>query len=54
MLIGVNLSSNACPTGVLSPLIPLVKGRNRKFSSLPLTRGGLGWGDADRDGKPEN
>jgi hypothetical protein len=42
--IGVNLSSNAYPTDVL-PLSPPWKGGKKKSSSLPFTRGGLGWGN---------
>jgi hypothetical protein len=51
LLIGVNLSLNAYPTYVLPPLIPPCKGGKKKSSSLPFTRGGLGWGNADRDGQ---
>jgi hypothetical protein len=50
MPIGVNLSSNASPTDVLPPLIPPWKGGKKKSISLPFIRGGLGWGNADRDG----
>jgi hypothetical protein len=46
MNIGVNLSLNACPTGVLPPLIPPYKGGKKESSSLPFIRGGLGWGNA--------
>ena len=54
MPIGVKLSSNACHTGVLPPLILPFIGGKQEICSLPLERGGLGWGDADHDGKPEN
>ena len=54
MNIGVNLSLNAYPTYVLPPLIPPCKGGKKKSSSLPFTRGGLGWGNADRDGQRVN
>jgi hypothetical protein len=51
MNIGVNLSSNAYSTDVLPPLIPPLQGGKKKSSSLPFIRGGLGWGNADRDGR---
>ncbi len=52
--IGVNLSLNAYSTYVLPPLIPPYKGGKKKSSSLPFIRGGLGWGNADRDSQRVN
>ncbi len=48
---GVNLSLKAYSTGILPPLIPPWKGGKKKSSSLPFTRGGLGWGNALSDGQ---
>ncbi len=37
---------------VVTPLVPPYKGgKQEKSGSLPFIRGGLGWGNADRDGK---
>ncbi len=50
-VISVNLSLNACPTYALPFLIPPWKRGKKKSSSLPFTRGGLGWGDAVSNAK---
>jgi hypothetical protein len=53
--IGVNLSSNACPTNLLPPLIPPMHWGEKEIWFPPqYIRGGLGWGDAVSNAKREN
>jgi hypothetical protein len=53
--IGVNLSLNAYSTYVLPPLIPPMHWGEKEIQFPPqYIRGGLGWGNADRDGQGVN